>query len=101
MVHIILVIRMTHCLSEDLDERELTFVGETRPARRFLYFRFIITYIFHKRNGDTGFAKKIENIQNFWPTPGPYLRKSMLISLARNVSGYDIPPKILEEKNLR
>jgi hypothetical protein len=31
---------------QHLDEKELVFLTDNRPAKRFLYFRFIISYIF-------------------------------------------------------
>lgn len=84
-------------LSQDIDDQELKFPGNNLHARRFLYFRFIITYLFHKRIGDAHFAEKVDKIENFWATPGPHLRRSMLVPLAKNISKYHIPQSILEK----
>ncbi|KAJ5908514.1 hypothetical protein N7495_001196 [Penicillium taxi] len=37
------------------------------------------------------FTKKVEAERDFWSSPGPYLRKSMLVTLARNISGCELP----------
>lgn len=39
-----------------------------------------------KRAGSTDWASKAESKGAMWATPGPYLRKSMLLALARQVS---------------
>ncbi|KAJ5908348.1 hypothetical protein N7495_001030 [Penicillium taxi] len=79
--------------------KELEFAkgSDARPAKRFLYFRFIITYIFCKKNSNMEFTKEIEAKHDFWPCPGPYLRESMLRVLARNISGFDLPGSMLEQ----
>jgi len=82
---------------QHLDETELVFLTENRPAKRFLYFRFIISYIFAQKNGNQLFINKMNNDKNFWASPGEYLRKSTLISLARNISGLELPPNILDK----
>ncbi|PGH11390.1 hypothetical protein AJ79_04891 [Helicocarpus griseus UAMH5409] len=81
---------------KDLDRRELTFRSENRPAKRFLYFRFIITYIDAKQKGNLAWVQDVESRKVFWATPGSYLRKSMLRTLARNISGVEMPPAIYE-----
>ncbi|KAJ5113262.1 hypothetical protein N7456_001796 [Penicillium angulare] len=80
----------------DLDNRELTFLNDNRPARRYLYFRFIVTYIFRKKtDAESDFVQNVET-KGLWATPGPYLRNSMLNVLSRNISGHELPPPILE-----
>ena len=82
---------------QDLDGRELTFLTDNRPARRFLYFRFIITYIHATISGNTRFTDKVENKTEFWASPGEYLRRSTLVSLARNISGLKLPPSLYDD----
>lgn len=77
-------------ITQELDGKELTFLNQNRPAKRYLYFRYIITFLNLKDQGgeeatvwtsqapDTGGA--------MWATPGPYLRNSMLRVLARQIS---------------
>lgn len=42
-------------------------------------------------------AAKIEAKQIFFASPGPYLHESTLISLARNISGCELPPSVFSE----
>ncbi|CAG8939214.1 unnamed protein product [Penicillium salamii] len=83
---------------DDVDQTELKFLGDARPAKRFLYFRFVITYIHCKRQGNLGFTDKVENIRLFWPTPGEYLCKSMLNTLSRSISGHKLPESLLQDR---
>ncbi|KAJ5364218.1 uncharacterized protein N7496_009931 [Penicillium cataractarum] len=81
----------------DIHERELRFLNDNRPAKRFLYFRFIITYIFRKREDSPGsrlFTDQVESEKAFWPSPGEYLEKSTLKALARNISGCELPASL-------
>jgi hypothetical protein len=82
---------------QDLDDKRLDFLGDNRPAKRYLYFRFIITYLYAKRNGNTSFPSKVESRSSFFASPGPYLRRSTLISLGRNISGVELPRSIFDD----
>ena len=44
--------------------------------------------------------EKVENGKEFWALPGEYLRRSTLISLARNISGLELSPSVLEDPDL-
>jgi hypothetical protein len=44
--------------------------------------------------------EKVENGKEFWASPGEYLRRSTLISLARNISGLELSPSVLEDPDL-
>lgn len=81
-------------LTQDLDGRELEFITANQPARRFLYFRFLVTYIHAKMLGNTAFTSTVESRKEFWASPGKYLERSTLKSLARNISGLELPPSI-------
>ncbi|KAK5445268.1 hypothetical protein LTS15_010049 [Exophiala xenobiotica] len=78
----------------DYDGKELQFLNDNRPARRFLYFRFIITFLNSRNFGNFDFSNSVEAQRNFWASPGQYLRKSTLIVLARNISGLRLPTSI-------
>ncbi|KAL3465565.1 hypothetical protein BJX64DRAFT_285496 [Aspergillus heterothallicus] len=78
----------------DFDGKELRFLTDNRPARRFLYFRFIISYLHAKRNGSLAIQKKVDT-KRFWPTMGRYLNNSTLVTLARCVSGCDLPASLV------
>lgn len=58
-----------------------------------------MTYIFRKRENTSAsiiFTEKVEKENSFWPSPGSYLRKSTLVALARNISGFELPPSLVE-----
>lgn len=72
----------------------MSFRGSNRPARRFLYLRFIITYLYAKVNGNTSFTNSVESRRIFWASEGQYLHNSTLCSLARNISGLKLPESL-------
>lgn len=78
-----------------------SFRNEIWPAKRFLYFRFMITYIFYNQNWIIEFADNIDHLENFWPTPGPYIWRSMLVSLVSNISGCEISSNLLTESTFQ
>ncbi|KAK2762298.1 hypothetical protein FQN54_001308 [Arachnomyces sp. PD_36] len=80
----------------ELDGKELVFLTENRPARRYLYFRFVMSYLNCKRTGNTEWTKKVDSKTVFWASPGEYLEKSTLLSLGRNISGFELPPPLYE-----
>ena len=69
-----------------------------RPARRYLYFRYIMTYLICQQQGlPMEWTRKANTTKAaMWATPGPYLRKSMLVSLARKVSHHYLPDVLVE-----
>lgn len=82
-------------VQKDLDGRELKFLKDNRPRRRYLYFRFIISYLNARKLGFSDVAAKIGK-RPFWPSGGDYLNRSTLRTLARYVSGADIPESLVE-----
>ncbi|PGH05000.1 hypothetical protein AJ80_08427 [Polytolypa hystricis UAMH7299] len=81
----------------DLDGRELNFFSNTRPGRRFLYFRFILAYLLAKRHRHVEFVHKVDRGEISWEIPGRYLNKSLLRAVGQNVSGTPLPPSIYED----
>ncbi|KAJ5378169.1 uncharacterized protein N7496_005578 [Penicillium cataractarum] len=75
----------------------LEFRTNNRPARRYLCFRFLITYIYAKQKGFKQFTDKVECRSTFWGSPGEYLEQSSLELLTRNV-GATLPRTI--ERNV-
>ncbi|KAJ9297842.1 hypothetical protein DTO271G3_4063 [Paecilomyces variotii] len=67
---------------KDFDKKELVFLTENKPARRFLYFRFLITYLNAKKSQNTPFHLRL-------------LLKPKT-TLARNISGLELPPTLLQ-----
>ncbi|PKY01790.1 hypothetical protein P168DRAFT_329706 [Aspergillus campestris IBT 28561] len=94
--HIAMAFAGTIVKWKELDHKELVFLSDNRPARRFLYFRFLITYLNAKRANNTAFTSTVESKDQFWASPGDYLERSTLKSLARNISGLELPPTLLE-----
>ncbi|KAK0631128.1 hypothetical protein B0T17DRAFT_530220 [Bombardia bombarda] len=75
-----------------LHERELEFKNEKRPVSRFMYFHFIMTLIRIKDLKQDGWEKTWAkyHYQRPFPTPGPYMRQSMLLALATYIDVTDL-----------
>ncbi|KAJ5549849.1 hypothetical protein N7535_002208 [Penicillium sp. DV-2018c] len=82
---------------KDLDNRPLKFLSDNRPRRRYLYLRFLISYMWGKRASVAGVEQKVES-NRFWPSAGSYLQRSTLQTLARCVSGCEIPEYLTAEQ---
>ncbi|KAJ5899517.1 hypothetical protein N7495_004261 [Penicillium taxi] len=89
--------RMKLIKSQDIDGKELTFTNDHRPRKRFLYFRFLISYLWAKRKGREISEEKVQ-ARRVWPTIGRYLRKSTLQALSRCISGSELDHKMAEAK---
>ena len=77
---------------KDLDGAPLEFVNNFRPACRYLYFKYCVTYLYWKQKGETAWAKSLEGRQGYiWATPGTYIRRSMLLSLTRGSEDFFLP----------
>ncbi|KAM7211455.1 hypothetical protein V8F06_013159 [Rhypophila decipiens] len=68
----------------DLDGKELQFRNDKRPVSRFMYFHFIMALIrikdVKRRGWQDVWARYYQ--QRPFPTPGNYMRQSMLLALA-------------------
>ncbi|KAL8970836.1 MAG: hypothetical protein Q9183_001335 [Haloplaca sp. 2 TL-2023] len=82
---------------QSLDGQLLKFLGDNRPAKRFLYFRFAITYLECKRDDNLDWVNKVSVRGKLWSTPGPYLRRSMLVTLAWKLSAHYVDPTFYED----
>ncbi|KAJ5576462.1 hypothetical protein N7535_003388 [Penicillium sp. DV-2018c] len=83
---------------KEIDNKPLTFVSDHRPRQRYLYFCFIIAYLNAKSRGASdAVAKKVE-ATHFWPSAGEYLNRSTLVTLARCVSGSELPESLVQDK---
>ncbi|OJJ35806.1 hypothetical protein ASPWEDRAFT_41047 [Aspergillus wentii DTO 134E9] len=83
------------CISltkQEMDGRERKFLTRNQPARRFLFFRFVLTYIQAKIAGNTTFTSMVETSDDLWAYPGQYLDLSIRAVLARNIAGIKLPP---------
>ena len=85
-----------------LDEREIKFPTDHRPAARFLYYHFLISLLhcrYYQQPGWQEVWQKLKTGQP-WPTPGRYLRESMLLCLERATDsgiGDDTIEKLIQE----
>ena len=77
---------------KDLDGIQLEFVNNFRPACRYLYFKYCVTYMYWQQKGETEWATSLGGLRGYiWATPGAYLRRSMLLSLAKGSEDHFLP----------
>jgi hypothetical protein len=75
----------------ELDGKEIIFRTDQRPASRFLYYHFVVSLLLCRSRENSGWEAlwlrygKAEP----WPTPGRYLRESMLSALTRCVGNVE------------
>ncbi|KAJ2981706.1 hypothetical protein NUW58_g6618 [Xylaria curta] len=82
--------------SKWIHSKELTFLNDARPASRFLYFHFIMALV-RARDADLpGWKNEWARffVEQPFPTPGSYLRNSMLIAINQHFGVPDA--KLLE-----
>ncbi|KAI9768414.1 MAG: hypothetical protein M1839_004111 [Geoglossum umbratile] len=74
-----------------LDGKEVVFRTQQRPAARFLYYHFVVTLLRCRQYKQPGWERVWATLKTNrpWPTPGPYLRRSMLMALAQAVGNVD------------
>ncbi|OBT73022.1 hypothetical protein VF21_07746 [Pseudogymnoascus sp. 05NY08] len=75
----------------DIDGKPLEFLNSNRPARRYFYLRYVMTFLQQQRLRILGWLDDAKSRGYHWGLPGPYLRKSMLIALARRFSDQGLP----------
>ncbi|KAK4906428.1 hypothetical protein LTR66_017718 [Elasticomyces elasticus] len=78
---------------KDFDEMELHFLSAKRPRPRYLYLRFMLSYLNAKRLGLDNVVHRMEN-GKFWAPGGRYLRKAILNTIARLVCGTELPEEL-------
>lgn len=81
----------------DIDGRELTFRGPNRPAKRYLYFRFLMTYLQWQRLGNVKWMSKIDTKGKVWASPGKYLRHSTLLTFAELLGDRRLPEEVYDQ----
>lgn len=85
--------------SQELHGRKLSFQNDNRPARRHLYFRYVMALMHAEFEKWEGYREKVPP-GRIWASPSKpegYLRKSVLRSLARKIHDEDILPEELVE----
>lgn len=85
-------------VGQNLDGMELKFRNDKRPVLRFMYFHFIMALVRIKdvqRSGWKAVWARYYQEAPF-PTPGPYLRKSMLLALATHFGTITTNMKVID-----
>ncbi|CZR52832.1 uncharacterized protein PAC_02709 [Phialocephala subalpina] len=83
----------------DVNGQVLQFLNRNRPQRRYLYFKFITTYLKWKRLNNTDKVAMLDAIgakETLWATPDGYLRRSTLHMLFRQAN-IDLPENLTED----
>ncbi|KAK3360830.1 hypothetical protein B0T24DRAFT_660656 [Lasiosphaeria ovina] len=77
---------------QDLDGKELQFQNNNRPVTRFMYFHFMMALVRIKDVKRQGWQDVWARYyqQRPFPTPGNYLRRSMLLALATHYGTADM-----------
>ncbi|ERS96144.1 hypothetical protein HMPREF1624_07680 [Sporothrix schenckii ATCC 58251] len=72
---------------EDLHRRPLKFLNGFRPARKYLYFKAIVSLLRRQRAEIDECWANLDNLppvaKSYWGSPGKYLRNSILYVFAR------------------
>ncbi|MCJ1365157.1 hypothetical protein MMC16_004277 [Acarospora aff. strigata] len=77
-----------------LDNQELEFKGNARPAVRYLYWYYAIAVMKAvKRRSTEEWLNEMQ--KNCWAMPGRYIRQNMLIALAERI-GHCVPEDLEE-----
>jgi hypothetical protein len=71
----------------DIDNRPLQFRSANRPARRYLYFTFLIALFRRRRHKCAGWERDeaLIKCRKMWHTPGKWLHNSTMRALARRM----------------
>lgn len=82
----------------DIDGKQLQFCNNNRPARRYLYFRYVMAHMNAVKEGHANIDKKLPN-GRIWASPNKpdgYLRKSVLQVLAQRIGDQPLPFELVE-----
>ena len=75
----------------DIDGKELQFRNNRRPMLRFLYWRYIISMLGNQRNRPDFAWQRYDTLKSAtpWMTLRPYLRKGVLLTMAKEAGCMD------------
>lgn len=82
---------------KDIDGRQLSFLNDNRPARRFLYLRYTLAWLHAADKAWPDFKNKVPPAE-VWASPNKpdgYLRKSILLDLGKR-TGDRIPQELID-----
>ncbi|KAH8802856.1 hypothetical protein F5884DRAFT_756171 [Xylogone sp. PMI_703] len=81
---------------KNIDGKELKFPTPNRPARRYLYLRYVITLLQQQKLGNTKWLDRIQSKAISGLLWDLTREKSMLLALARRVSDHYLPEVFYE-----
>ncbi|EFR03953.1 hypothetical protein MGYG_06952 [Nannizzia gypsea CBS 118893] len=74
-----------------LHGRELKFLNDNRPAKRYVYFRYVMTFLMLRPHGKLSWIREVLAAKNYWDVPGEYLERTMLKRLVNLSAGFHLP----------
>jgi hypothetical protein len=75
----------------DLDGEELEFKSTARPRARYLYYHYCVAMLRRSwHRGEHATILKDELGRKLWATPGPYLRKKLLLAFAEEIGNQQL-----------
>jgi HNH endonuclease len=80
----------------DIDGRQLTFLNDNRPARRFLYMRYALAWFHAHDKSWPNFQEKVPP-GKVWASPNKpdgYLRQSILLEIGKRI-GDELPEDLI------
>ncbi|PGH11420.1 hypothetical protein AJ79_04921 [Helicocarpus griseus UAMH5409] len=92
---------MGHRTWNVFDGKTLNFRSEKQPARRYLYFRFVMSYLQAVVIGNHDFVQKVESKTISWALPGEFVEEKILRLLAKHILGYDMPSHLYKGRTFR
>ena len=83
---------------QNLNGKRLQFRNHKRPAQRFTFFRFVLTYLWSNEDekGRQAWKRDLDQSGQSWSLSGKYVRRSMLLSLC-NISVHALFPEAYHE----
>jgi hypothetical protein len=77
---------------EDVNNKELIFKGNARPAARYLYYHYALSLLqLSKRRKQYDWLQEAK--KRCWATPGKYIRANMLKAMAERI-GHQLPEEL-------
>ncbi|QKX53729.1 uncharacterized protein TRUGW13939_00809 [Talaromyces rugulosus] len=72
---------------------------DNRPAKRYLYFRFISLIIHAQKSGNVEVLNRLD-VKACWALLGKYLRRLTLRTIARQISSFELAPAAYEDMTI-
>ncbi|KAK2755739.1 hypothetical protein FQN54_005889 [Arachnomyces sp. PD_36] len=79
---------------DDIHKKQLQFRSASRPAKRYMFLRYLITYLPRRAEGGAEWARTVEEDIPAWAVPGKLLRRSSLRAFARVIGGEELAESV-------